>query len=193
MALLESVSFGPMRWDMRWTERVIGALLVAAGILGFLFNRTICRWEAVLNQQVLSWTQLVDDPRTIGAAVIFHSGDRYIGLMVTPGCSVVMLLAPFMFLTAVLLWIRRGEPRVLGIAMASLAVLFVLTNQIRLGAVAFSMDQMGLDRGYELSHVTLGSIISALGFVIGIVVFAWVLTRDGSGARGPKRKRGRRA
>lgn len=174
-------------WTVRAIERTYAVLLVSLGILGIVLNRAVCLGEAFLSQHLLRFAGLVDDPQSIGAAVIFADGNRYIGFLVTPGCSVAMLLAPFTFFAGVMVWIGRGGLRSLVGALGLLAVIFVLTNQIRLAVVAIAMSRLGFERGYDISHVTIGSIISALGLVVGVVVFVIVLTRDVRPTKGTHR------
>lgn len=185
MSALDATSLTTPTWGARAAHRACGALLVVIAIAGVAFNTQITVWEAQINQGLLSLLDIVKDPQQVGSAVIFADGLRYIGLQITPGCSVAMLLAPFVAVTGVLLWVGRGTPRALGFSLGLLFVVFMLTNQLRLSFIAGAMHWWGFERGYEISHVAVGSIISAFGFVFGIVVFVIVLTGDGpSGRRG---------
>lgn len=90
------------------------------------------------------------------------------------------LVAPFFVIAALLIASRRTPPgRGLG-ALAVLTLVFFTVNQARLFVVAASMRLWGFRSGYERSHVFLGTTLSTVGAVVGLLLFVWLVI-DGSG------------
>ena len=118
--------------------------------------------------------------RAVGSAVVFPLRGRFVGYTVTEGCTVAFLVAPFFVIAALLIASRRTPPRrgVGGIAVLS-AVLFTV-NQIRLFIVAASMQAWGFRSGYERSHVFLGTMLSTVGTVLGLLLFVWLVVDHGA-------------
>jgi hypothetical protein len=50
-----------------------------------------------------------------------------------------------------------------------------LVNQLRLLVIAGSMLAWGFRTGYERSHVFLGTVLSTVGVIIGVIIFVWML------------------
>jgi hypothetical protein len=56
-------------------------------------------------------------------------------------------------------------------ALATLGVVMAIVfavNQMRLTVIASSLDFLGYSRGYSITHVFLGTVISTLGIVGGV-------------------------
>jgi len=118
--------------------------------------------------------------RAVGSAVVFPLRGHFVGYAVTEGCTVAFLIAPFFVLAALLIASRRTPPgRGLG-AIAALTVVLFTVNQARLFVVVASMRAWGFRAGYERSHVFLGTMMSTLGVVVGLLLFVGlVVKRDG--------------
>lgn len=61
-------------------------------------------------------------------------------------------------------------------------------NQARLFVVAASMRVWGFRSGYERSHIFLGTILSTIGALAGLVLFVWLVVKEDS----PKDEGGKR-
>ncbi|MFN2506729.1 MAG: exosortase/archaeosortase family protein [Acidimicrobiales bacterium] len=117
--------------------------------------------------------------RAVGSAVVFPLQGRLFGYAVTEGCTVAFLVAPFFVIAALLIVSGRTTPRRGLSALAAVTLVFFTVNQARLFVVAASMRVWGFQSGYERSHVFLGTMLSTIGAVVGLVLFAWLLTGGG--------------
>ena len=53
-------------------------------------------------------------------------------------------------------------------------MIFVV-NQLRLLVIAGSMLAGASRSGYERSHVFLGTVLSTVGVIVGVIIFVWML------------------
>jgi exosortase/archaeosortase family protein len=117
---------------------------------------------------------------TLGANVLFSAKQRSVGIRLDAGCSAAFLVAPFLLLGAGLLLTGRvSVRRALG-SVALTATLVFLVNQLRLLVIAVAIRSWGLDQGYERSHVLLGTVVSTIGVLVGMLAFFKLA------ARGPR-------
>ncbi|HVE26038.1 MAG TPA: hypothetical protein VNC22_11560 [Sporichthya sp.] len=129
--------------------------------------------------------------RAVGSAVVFPLRGRFVGYTVTEGCTVAFLIAPFFVIAALLIASRRTPPRRGLGGLAVLTAVFFTVNQLRLFVVAASMQAWGFRPGYERSHVFLGTMLSTVGTVLGLLLFVWLVVDqaapidDPDGAAGP--------
>ncbi|MBT2483981.1 MULTISPECIES: exosortase/archaeosortase family protein [unclassified Microbacterium] len=137
-------------------------LLVSAGMLW-----TEAAFRTLEAAAAASWLNLFLGPVTSsGPHYLVPIGDTgAVLLRVSPECSVLLLIIPILvILSFFALHGRTPLPRVILAALVTIAGLF-LVNQIRLGVIAVATNVWGMDPGYELSHVLVGSLIGILGFV----------------------------
>jgi exosortase/archaeosortase family protein len=160
-----------------WLSATVGALVGVA-----IAAATLWRWheiasaEAWLNAHLVNAVGLAD-AKSIGAAVIFPLDQRWVGFMVSSGCSVAMLLIPPIVLASTLIGFRRiTVSRGLN-ALAMAVVLLVTVNQLRLAAVVVSMQTWGFRLGYERSHVLIGSVITTAGLIAVTILFVVLVSR----------------
>lgn len=113
---------------------------------------------------------------------------RYLGLLVTPECTVAILMAPFLLCTAWNIWRQPGIIRPL-FALAIAVALLTLVNQVRLVTIAWLVRGMGIGSGFYWGHTLVGSLITVFGVVLVFLCYAVLL------AAGRKRgiRLGRRA
>jgi len=117
--------------------------------------------------------------RAVGSAVVFPLRGRFVGYAVTEGCTVAFLVAPFFVIAALLTASGRTPPRRALGAVGVATLVFFTVNQARLLVVAGSMRLWGFRSGYERSHVFLGTILSTVGSVIGLLLFVWLAVKAG--------------
>ncbi|MET7947169.1 hypothetical protein [Micromonospora sp. NPDC005324] len=160
-----------------WLRASAGGLIGVAAAVAMLWRwHDIASAEAWLNAHLVNAVGLADS-RSIGAAVIFPLDERWVGFMVSSGCSVAMLLIPPIVLASTLIGFRRiSLTRGLN-ALALAVVLLVTVNQIRLGAVVVSMQTWGFKLGYERSHVLIGSVITTAGLIAVTILFVVLVSR----------------
>ncbi|MGI9092267.1 MAG: hypothetical protein ACR2FF_02220 [Mycobacteriales bacterium] len=106
-----------------------------------------------------------------GAIVFFGLGQPGgFGLRITPECTSAVLIAPIALVAAGLLSRPRVRwHRVLTGFLAASAVL-VIADQLRLGVIAWAVQQFGLQAGFQWSHVVVGSVISLVSAVGALVI-----------------------
>ncbi|TDB88918.1 hypothetical protein E1091_14995 [Micromonospora fluostatini] len=164
---------------LAWGQAVAGALCgVAVGVALFRRWHDVAVAEAWLNARLVSFTGLADTS-SVGAAVIFPLDERWVGFLVSTGCSVAMLLIPPFVLAALLVGFRRVTFPRAAVAVALAVVLLVVVNQVRLAAVVAAMRMWGFEVGYQRSHVLIGSAISTIGLILVAILFLLLVGRAG--------------
>lgn len=156
-------------------SRIMAVGLIATALALLLFGQQIRVAEASLQAHVLQFVGMY--ARRVGTAVIFPMNGHFVGVAFTLGCSIGPLAALFLGGAGIASWLRPLRLRSVVIGGLSLVALFVLVNQIRIAVIVGSMRLMGFQRGYEFSHVFLGSAITTLGFVAAVVLFVRLLLR----------------
>jgi exosortase/archaeosortase family protein len=151
------------------------AVAVFAGGLALLV------WQAkfrVAEAAVSAWLLRVIRLRpasSLGGVVIFPLGHRWVGFSLSVACTAALLIAPFFAIAGLLLLFGRVDRRRAVGALAITSAIIFLVNQLRLMVIAASMLWWGFQTGYERSHILLGTALSTIGVIIGIVVFVWML------------------
>lgn len=154
----------------RLPRRLLAILLVAAAVGLVLGARQVRYGEAGIQALLLRVGGL--EARHVMTSVVVSIDGRPAGISLAGGCSIGPLLALFLLACAPFVWYRAmSVPRVL-LSVAQLALALVVANEIRIAAILLSMRRWGFERGYEFSHVFLGSAITTVGFVAGAVLFA---------------------
>lgn len=119
--------------------------------------------------------------RQVESVVLVGSDGSVFGLAITAGCSVGPLLAVFLVGTAPVVWWRDLPVGRVVQALARLALVLFLANQVRILVIVLAMRVWGVERGYEVSHVFIGSAITTVGFVLGVVLLVRGLAdKDGA-------------
>jgi exosortase/archaeosortase family protein len=108
---------------------------------------------------------------------------RYMGLTITPDCTVDALIVPFTAVTAWVIWhqVRFMRP-LIGLAL-TVGLLFVM-NQFRLLLIVALTVRFGYKNGFYLGHTLIGSLITVFGVVLIFIVYALIaMRRKGSRPR----------
>ncbi|GAB2927473.1 hypothetical protein GCM10027047_25310 [Rhodococcus aerolatus] len=164
-----------------WRSRALAAVLAATAAALVVLGPQLRVAEAGLQTLVLR--ALGQSARHLGTASIFTVDGRSTGLSFTPGCSVGPVLALFLGATAVAAFVRPLRTRPVVVSALVLVGLFVVVNQLRAGVIVASMRWWGVENGYDVSHVFLGSIISTVGFLLALVLVVRLLLGAGPGRR----------
>jgi len=159
------------------TASAVTLLLLAAGVAVLTEQALVRGLEARSAAHLAHLVGLVP-ARSIGSSVVFPLGDRFVGYTVTEGCTVAFLVAPFCLIAAVLVASRHTAPRRGLRALAVVTIVLFMANQARLFVIAASMRALGFESGYELSHVFLGTVLTTLGAVIGLLLFVWLVANE---------------
>lgn len=154
--------------DAPTTRRVLAGAMVAAAIALVVWARAVRVGEAWAQVGLLQLVG-VDALRVQTTVEAVLDGHR-VGLILTAGCSVGPLLAVFLIGAAPFVWWRDLPVHRVLLALAQLGLVLTVANQVRLALIITSMRVWGIERGYEVSHVFVGSAITTVGFVLGAVL-----------------------
>lgn len=154
--------------------QVTSALLVVSALLLVTFVDYGQVVEASISAGLINALQ-ISTAYVVDTSVIFLPGQRYAGFTVSAGCTATLLVVPFFLITAGLLSFSRFSLQRSLTALGVVTLLIYVANQARLLLIAGVMRLFGGERGYELSHVFLGTIVSTLGVLFAIVAFVAIL------------------
>jgi exosortase/archaeosortase family protein len=152
--------------------------VVAAGGVALLIGESQLRVvEATMAATIMRLTNLAH-AHALGSSVFFQQNHQWIGYQVTAGCTAALLIAPFFFIGAGLLFFRRLNVGNTLTALAVVGVLIWVINQLRLLLIGASMRFWGFKTGYDRSHILAGGVLSTVGVTIGVVAFLAFLLRE---------------
>jgi hypothetical protein len=167
-----------------------GSRVLAVGVLAsisfvlIVFQYQIRHLEAAAAAHLYSLvTPTVAPP---GAPVItFGPGTRgSFGLVITPDCSMALLIAPLCGLGMVLIRPRRPQVRRAARALAVAALVMVAGDLLRIGSIAMTIRTDGIEAGYRVSGVMLGPLVSIACIALSLVLLALMLrSPDGRASR----------
>jgi len=148
-------------------------LLAGVGVATMARARAIRGWEseacAWLIGRLTSSSASADAPRTSFSWDLFTP--RAHGLIITPECTVAVMVGPLLISVAVIAGLRRLRPwRPLVGAVVGAAFL-VVVNLVRLLIIAEAIHLFGDRAAFWWTHVVIGSLLSLAGF-LGALAFA---------------------
>lgn len=152
----------------------LGSLALAAAAIKENFQfRT---FEAWLAGHLIPLVSQIRAGAVPGAPIIWFAAGphRYLGLLVTPECTVAILMAPFLLCTAWNIWRQPGIVRPLSALGVALALL-TLVNQLRLLTIAWLVRDMGIGSGFYWGHTLIGSLVTVFGAVLVFVCYVVLL------------------
>ena len=157
--------------------------LCALALLAFAEMSRIREFEAWLSGLVLTVGAGVPAGSWPGSATVWFAPfpPGQVGLVITPDCTVALLIIPFLLVTAAAVWMRAPLRRPLT-ALAAAVILIVGFNQLRLLTVAWFILGMGTASGFYWGHTLAGSLITVLSLASSLAVYGVVLLRRGSAA-----------
>jgi exosortase/archaeosortase family protein len=170
-------------------EQLLLGLMMAAGSAALsaivLKEATAVRYfEAWLCGHVVPLLTGIDAGGYVNSPIIWFAigPRRYMGMLITPDCTIDALIVPFTVVTAWVIWrqIRFIRP-LLGLALA-VGLLFVM-NQFRLLLIVAITVHFGYKNGFYWGHTLIGSIVTVSGVVLIFVAYALVVVRR-KGSRG---------
>ncbi|MDQ1427833.1 MAG: hypothetical protein QOK39_1309 [Acidimicrobiaceae bacterium] len=154
---------------------------VPAGALAVGIALALLVWQGrfrVGEAWVTAWILRVFHLRpasALGANVVFPLHGQWVGIELSVACTAALLMVPFFAVAGLLMLARRVDSRRALTALAVVSVVIFLVNQLRLLVIAGSMLAWGFRTGYERSHVFLGTVLSTVGVIIGVIIFVWML------------------
>jgi|SRR5579884_900986 len=164
-------------------DRPVAVVLFAAALALLVWEARFRVTEAAVSAWVIRLLR-VRPAHSLGPNVIFPLGHRWVGFALTLSCSSALLIVPFVVIAAVLLAFQRVPRARALVALAVASAILFAVNQLRLVVIAASMLWWGFVTGYQRSHVLLGTALSTIGVIVGIIIFVWMLVED-PGRRSP--------
>src|SRR5688500_8543777 len=150
--------------------------MVAAAVFVVVFQRDVREVEAATSSALVSYVGL--EGGRIRTAVMFQLDGRWVGYALSAGCSVAYILAPLYLVIAGLLAAARLTTRRAVECFGLLTALLFTVNQARFAVIGLSMRQWGFETGYERSHIFLGTFISTIGVVGGLLIVVAYMARE---------------
>jgi exosortase/archaeosortase family protein len=103
------------------------------------------------------------------------------GLEITPDCSSALLIVPLCGLGMLLMIPRKLAVSRVAKALTVAAIVLVGGNLLRIGLIALAIRVGGVEAGYQIGHLVLGSIVSIICIAISLVLLTAILvTRPGT-------------
>jgi exosortase/archaeosortase family protein len=104
------------------------------------------------------------------------------GLEITPACTVVLMMTPFLIATAFLVWRRSSALRPVVACVVAVGMLMIV-NQLRILTIIMFVLKLGFGGGFYWGHTLVGSLITILGGSATLVVYALIAIRRGTPGR----------
>jgi exosortase/archaeosortase family protein len=168
----------PRRTPAAQTVRLAVSLsLAGTAYVTLRENERIRDFEAWLAGHVITVAAGLPSGNSVGAPVVwFPTKTREIGLVITPECTVALLMVPFIAASALLVWQRVPIIRpVVGLAVA--LVMLILVNQLRLLGIVWFVKGMGFSSGFYWGHTLVGSVVTIVGLAGSLAAFATLAVR----------------
>jgi exosortase/archaeosortase len=165
-----------------------GSRVVAVGVLagiGFaliVFQYQIRHLEAVAAAHLYN---LVTPAAALPGAPVITFGPGTpggFGLVITPDCSMALLIAPLCGLGMVLIRPRRAQVRRAAKALAVASLVMVAGDLVRIGSIAMTIRMDGIDTGYQISNLMLGPVVSIVCIALSLALLALMLRSPGAPA-----------
>ena len=164
-----------LRWPVlsRAFRLVVFALLAVGGLATMVQAHVIRGWES----EVCAWAigRLTSSSASADAARTTFSWDLFTprahGLIITPECTVAVMIGPLLISVAVVAAVRRLRPWRPLVGAAVGAALLTIVNFARLLIIAEAIHLFGDRAAFWWSHVVIGSLLSLAGF-LGALAFA---------------------
>jgi exosortase/archaeosortase family protein len=171
-------------------EQLLLGLMMAAGsaalsVIVLKEAAAMRDFEAWLSGHVVPLLTGINAGSYVNSPVIWFAASpgRYMGLTITPDCTVDALIVPFTAVTAWVIWrqVRFTRP-LLGLAL-TVGLLFAM-NQFRLLLIVALTVHLGYKNGFYLAHTLIGSLVTVFGVVLIFIVYALIaIRRKGSRPR----------
>jgi exosortase/archaeosortase family protein len=153
---------------------LVGVAAVAVSVALIVWQARFRVVEASVTASVLRLFHL-RPADSLGTNVVFPLHGRWVGFSLTIACTAALLMVPFFLVAGLLLLARRVDSRRALIALSVATVVIFTVNQLRLLVIAGSMLAWGFQTGYERSHIFLGTVLSTIGVIVGVIIFVWML------------------
>ncbi len=155
--------------------RVVAAAAIALVYAVALLNEERLRGIETCLTAALVRAAGQSDAQCFDQTVTFWLDGRFVGYTITVGCTAVMLLFPFFAVAGLLALVRRAPLRHTLLALVCAAALVFSVNQIRMVLIWAGMKSLGFERGFEVTHILIGTAVSTVGLVISALLALKIL------------------
>lgn len=170
-------SAGKRRPSRGWLARGLTATTMFAGaVLLIAWQGRFRILEAYVTGAIANVTQLAPS-HPAGSSVFFPAKHLFIDFHIVTGCTAALLISPFFALAAGAVAVNRTSVAWGAATLVGTAVAIFMVNQARLLTIVFFIRHWGYPRGYDVGHILVGTVISTLGLLGGLVVFVFCLKR----------------
>lgn len=171
--------------------RLLAAGGLAAFAVGLLVTQgAVRRAEAWATSGLAEWLLRMDVIRVPERPIVLldlpaegSEAPRWIGMLITPECTVALLLAPLLLLAAAMTLGRRLPIRSVVAATSVTVGTLVAVNLLRLVLIVGATHRWGMS-AFRWSHEVYGALVSIGGICLAIVLFLKILTRLSPGGTG---------
>jgi len=168
---------------LTWAWRT-GAVVLSLGLSAALVREitSIRIVEAWLSGHVIRAALAVRAGAVPGAPIVWFAAghNRFLGLLITPDCTVATLIIPFVLCTGWVVWHQVRLVRPLAALSVAVALLLAI-NQLRLLLITWLIFRLGYSSGFYWGHTMIGSLITVFGVVLVFLVYAPLATRKKAG------------
>lgn len=101
-----------------------------------------------------------------------------VGIQITSECSSFIIVAILLILIATTIaFTRTSLKRGVTAAIIGPALIYGV-NILRLGVIFLSTNIWGIDTGFEISHVFVGTAVALIGFIASLILTGFILFRN---------------
>jgi len=150
----------------------VSAALVLLAYLAVRENIRIRGFEAWLASHVIAIGAHVPTGYFANWQAVWFAETTHerLALVITPECTVGLLMVPFLVAGAFLVW-QRVPLRWPLAALAVSLLMLIAVNQFRLLAIVWFVRGIGYTTGFYWGHTMIGSVITILGLAASLAVF----------------------
>lgn len=154
---------------------VVALITVAAGLVLAYFNETFRAVEATMATWLLSLLGVDQLPAYGSLYFVSVAPAKLVALQVTVECTTLVIALPLTAVAVLLLaFTKVGWARTF-LGVAAMWVIVFVFNVARLGLIGWATQAWGVDPGYKVSHVFVGSFVGIFGFVLGLIALLLII------------------
>ena len=154
---------------------IVALILIGAGLVLAYFNETFRAVEATMATWLLSLLGMDQLPAYGSLYFVSAASEQLVALQVTVECTTLVIALPLTAVAVLLLaFTNVGWARTF-LGMAAMWIIVFVFNVARLGLIGWATQAWGVDPGYKVSHVFVGSFVGIFGFVLGLIALLLII------------------
>lgn len=163
----------------------VSFVLVAAAVALVVWNTAFRGIEASLFAPLAGFVVASGNSGTSGTILYVGLGrTTAFGLQITGECTTAVLLVPVLLVVTMFTLFTRIPLGRVALALLTATLALLLVNAVRVAIIAYSTWHWGVDPGFRISHVMVGSAFAMVGFAGSMILAVWVLVHGRSGDLG---------